>query len=131
MKRFWIEYVLVWGIAILLYCTLPGGALVGNYLYTYIAQYACIALTLLFIFISLRLFSTEGVKRRIREGGETVYTRFWEIRLALLALPLFLSLAVYEATMESSCGFCALIILFALFFVTPSAKEKDALLKQE
>lgn len=130
MKKLWIEYIAVWLIAIVMFFTLPQGALVGDYTLMYVAEYLCIALTLFFIYFSLRLFVSEGVKNRIKQGGEPAFVRFWEIRLAMLALPLFLSLGVYAATVESTCGFCALITLFALFFVTPSAKEKDALLKE-
>lgn len=130
MKRLWIEYVAVWALAAVMFLTLPQGALVGNYMLMYVSEYLCIALTLFFIYFSLRLFASEGVKNRIKQGGEPAFVRFWEIRLAMLALPLFLSIGVYAATVESTCGFCALIILFALFFVTPSPKEKDALLKE-
>ena len=130
MKKLWIEYIAVWLIAIVMFFTLPQGALVGDYTLMYVAEYLCIALTLFFIYFSLRLFASEGVKNRIKQGGEPAFVRFGEIRLAMLALPLFLSLGVYAATVESTCGFCALITLFALFFVTPSAKEKDALLKE-
>ena len=117
--------------ALVLYLTLPQGALVGQDVFAYVAEYVCIAITLLFIFISLRWFSTPGVKARIRQGGEPAYTRFYEVRLCMLALPLYMSLAVYAAAVNSTCGFCALIILISLFFVTPSQKEKDALLKEE
>lgn len=131
MKKLWIEYAAVWVVAVVMYFTLPQGALSGDYMLMYLAEYLCIALTLFFIYFSLRLLASPGVKTRIRQGGEPAFVRFWEIRLAMLALPLFLSLGVYAATVESTCGFCALITLFALFFVTPSQKEKDALLKEE
>lgn len=131
MKRLWIEYILVWVVALILFFTLPQGALVADVMFSYIAEYSCVILTLLCIYLSLKLFATQRLRSSIKAGGETVFVRFSEIRLALLAIPLFLSLGVYAATLNSIGAFCALIILLSLGFVTPSRQELKSLTTTE
>lgn len=128
MKRLWIEYIAVWVAAIVLFLAyqndwLLSGALVNNGMATYIANYTTIAITIGFIYLALKLFVLKGIAARIMQGGERCYLRWAEIRLCMLAIALLLSVNVYQATLEKSGAFCALITAIALLFIVPSRQD--------
>lgn len=127
MKILWTEYLMVWALAATLWFTLPQGTMVNSAMVAYAAECACIVFTMLAIWLSLKMFSTKGVRERIQQGGAPAFRRLSEIRLSLLAIVLFADLGVQAATLDKIGAFAALITAIALLFITPSARERQAL----
>ena len=106
------------------------GALMLDGTWGYLTQSACILLTLCCIPMALKLLNFKAVRMRLARGEETAswqsYCRWSEIRLALLAAPLYINLALYYATMDTIGAYCALILVNALIFCWPSADKAEA-----
>lgn len=131
LRRLRIAYFLVWilsALVALLYETgvLEEGTMAHDGRDIYILQSASVLLTLFLIPFSLKMFSVV-VSRRITQLADEQkvlsYIRWSEVRLALLAVVVFVGLSVYYSTLSNVGGFCALLGLLALFFCWPG-KER-------
>lgn len=96
----------------------------------YLTQSASILLTLCCIPLALKLLHFKSVRSHFsgqdEEASLRSYRRWSEIRLSLLAAPLYLNLALYYATMDTIGAYCALILVIALIFCWPSADKAEA-----
>lgn len=102
---------------------LAEGILSGNGEMEYILQTVGIMLMIILIPMALKLHTFKTVKARIKSGQpgfEKRYMLWSEVRLYMLATPLYFNLVAYYAIINSTTSFCALISAVALLFTWPS-----------
>lgn len=138
LYRLRIAYAMVWVLAlglIVLYEAgiLEEGALAHDGRTCYLLQTASVLLTLFLIPASLKLFSLILPKLPSEEvARKKAYLRWNEVRLAMLAVVIWVSLSVYYVTLTSLGGLCAFIGLLATLFCLPSeARVKNELFAEE
>lgn len=127
VRRLWAEYVAVWLLAtglFLLYETglLEEGSLAHDGRLCYVLQTAAVLLTLCLIPVALKMFSmalSKRVRPLPRAEALRSYLLWSEVRLAMLAVVVFIGLAVYYSTLSSIGGLCALVGLLATLFCLP------------
>lgn len=121
------EFILVWILALVFVVLNECGILTqGTYAedasMKYILQTVGILLACAMLPISLRSYSK--VLLHIREfplqKAFASYRRWNEIRLAMLFVPAILNLSIHYQTMESSCLFCACMMMSGMFFCIPT-----------
>lgn len=132
MNRLKIEYALIWATACVLYAlyrfdVLPQGVWATDATAQYVAGSICVLMTMGMIFLSLKLFNLNGIQQKIKIGGLSVYIRWAEIRMSILAFAVFMDLTEFFATLQPLGGLCLLICLFALVFIRPSQGEFENL----
>lgn len=127
VHRLWVEYAIVWLLAIgLLLLNETGvveeGALAHDGRLCYVLQTATVLLTLCLIPVALKMFSLaldKRVKPLPRLEALRAYCRWSEVRLAMLAVVVLIGLSVYYSTLSSIGGLCALVGLLATLFCLP------------
>lgn len=105
------------------------GSLILDGSWGYLVRSASILLTLCCIPMALKLLRLKVVKKSLLPFNTIStrnYLRWCEVRLSLLAVPLYLNLALYYATMETMGAYCSLILTISLIFCWPSADKVDA-----
>ena len=86
------------------------------------------------MYLTLRLFAFQSVRRAVREEEETAgfqaFCKWTKVRLGLLAFVLWSNVILYVAsTYTTTPKYCMLIILVAFVFCWPSKTEFDAIRK--
>ena len=96
------------------------GTLAGDEELAYWLSIIGVALTIILLPLSLRLFKFERVKRAVAKS-EHHYLRWSVVRLGCLALPLLYNLVCYYLLgCEPTYGYLALMIVVAYIFIWPS-----------
>lgn len=139
VRRLWVEYLLVWLLAlaiVLLYEAevMEEGLWAHDGQICYLLQTAVVLLTLCAIPASLKMFGLVMERRvSVLPHAEALvsYQRWSEIRLALIAIVVFVGLSVYYTTLSSIGGLCALVALLASFFCLPGADKLKHELKMD
>lgn len=142
LKFLQIEYVMLWGGALLLVVlyetgVMDEGIFAGNVRMEYILQTVGILLAIGLIPLSLRLFSLSLVKRiqlLSLPDALSSYRRWSEIRLGLLLVPVLMNLSFYYLTLDTTGILCAAMSLVASLFCVPTHKrmlDELDLLKEE
>lgn len=142
LKCLQIEYVMLWGGALLLVVlyetgVMDEGIFAGNVRMEYILQTVGILLAIGLIPLSLRLFSLSLVKRiqlLSLPDALSSYRRWSEIRLGLLLVPVLMNLSFYYLTLDTTGILCAAMSLVASLFCVPTHKrmlDELDLLKEE
>lgn len=121
------EFILAWILALgyvaLNECGLLGqGAYAGDALMTYILQTIGILLACALLPVSLRSYHKALLRLRELPLQEALasYRRWNEIRLAMLFVPAILNLSIHYQTLESSCLFCACMMMAGTLAYIPT-----------
>lgn len=95
------------------------------------AQYVCslisVIITLIFIYLGLKMLTLPNITDAIQRGGFPVYFKYAQLRTCMAQAVTCVDLLFYHFTLQSSCGLCWLITMFALFFIKPGNKEFERL----
>lgn len=136
VRALWVDYVVYLVLTLAVAGAyelglLPEGTLVGRVNATYVLQTVGVLLTMGLVPLALKLFPLllpryEGEPVRLRLQ---LHRRASLLRLVLLALPTWMGLWLYYATLNNIGGFCALISVTASFFCLPGRERlKEELL---
>lgn len=127
VKRLKLEYALFWCLAILLVAAyemgfMAEGGLVGDAQKEYMLQMMGVAMTIVFLPLSLKTFSVM-VKKQVRNKPEDEalksYCRWSEIRLSLLLVAVLFNINVYYSILDTSALLCAGMGLLTALFCVP------------
>lgn len=93
----------------------------------YYANVLGVLIAMLFIPLSLKLLNFRGVRNRLSgadvQAARRSYRCWSEVRMAMLAISIWMNLSFYYTTLTSSGLGCALISFFALLFCWPSREK--------
>ena len=129
-----IEYV-IFIISALAFCEdyefgwLQEGEYAADVRMQYILETIGIVVATCLVPLSLKSFGwvmEKKIKRAPLASAIRLYRRMGEVRLALLAIVVFVNIYVYYATLDNIGGLCALIGVTASLFCLPSAKKIES-----
>ncbi len=111
---------------------LPTGYLGGNPQAQYLLDVVCVVLCTAGTYLALRLMSFDKVKNALKTEAAAAYYKWDNVRLALIALCVWVEVCVYYATLQSQTAHYALMIsLVAAVFCIPTARERDGLISKD
>lgn len=110
------------GVILLLYETgvLESGLVLESKKPEFITLTAMEIMTLVAIYLGLRLFKTEKIHQDLLERKETALKKWGLLRLQLLDVPLIANILFYEWYLNTTFGYMAIILLICQPFVFPS-----------
>lgn len=76
--------------------------------------------TVCIIPLSLRLFKFRKIADDLKQRGEAALNHWGQVRLCLLALPMWVNVLFYYLSMNTTFGYMAIILLLCMPFVYPS-----------
>ena len=121
------EFILVWILALAFVAlnecgVLTQGAYAGDASMKYILQTIGILLACALLPASLRSYGKALLRLRELPLQEALvsYRQWNEIRLAMLFVPAILNLSIHYQTLESSCLFCACMMMVGTLFCIPT-----------
>lgn len=131
----WQELVAFWLLTLLTaalyeFDILPEGLWVGRVQTVYVAETVSVLLVLACVPLALKLFRLRLARYAGRSVSErlSAYRRLGRWRLCLLALPAWLNLHIYYATLDNIGAFSSLICMTASLFCLPGVRRlKDEL----
>ena len=81
-------------------------------------------LTLMSIFLMLRLFKFERIARQIEESPQRALPLWTSVRVAVMLVMIAANGLLYYGTMNTTFGYLAIIIMVSLPFVYPQKPEE-------
>lgn len=130
MRSLFVAYACIWLcsaciIALFMFGLIPQGLWASE---EYVdIQYVCslvsVILTLTFIYLGLKMLVMPKIQTAIKENGFDAYFKYVSIRNFFALVVTVIDIVGYYNTLQSSCGLCWLITMFALFFIIPGKKE--------
>lgn len=132
MKKLTVCYYSIWlsvalVVAVFMLFLPYQGMLATDPLAQYICSVICVVLTLSGIYLALKMMALKRISEAVFQNGFPAYFRYAIHRMNILHTVLIADFLFYHFTLQSSCGFCWLITLFALCFVKPGKKELEHL----
>lgn len=130
MKSLVTAYFGVWAASFIVHALFMSGVLSqGVFATNPDAQYVCslisVIITLIFIYLGLKMLAMPKVVATIRKEGFPAYFKYVTIRNSAALIVTLVNILFYNLTLLSSCGLCWLITIFSLFFIKPGQKEFD------
>ena len=81
-------------------------------------------LTLMSIFLMLRLFKFERIARQIEESPQRALPLWTSVRVAVMLVMIAVNGLLYYGTMNTTFGYLAIIMMVSLPFVYPQTPEE-------
>lgn len=100
-----------------------GGLLTSEPQLEFICQSVMVLVTLVSIYLSLRLFKFNGIQQQLSNDSLEAYTKWSIIRMTLLEAPLLLNILGYWLFVNGSFAWLATILLLAFPFVYPTEQR--------
>ena len=110
---------------------LEQGTATGNSQAEFVITIAMELLTLVQIWLALRLFKIRQIRQDLVIGKEIALRKWGIVRLELLDIPLVANVLFYEMFMNTTFGYLAIILLICQPFVYPSISRCEAEVSQE
>lgn len=130
MRSLLVAYVCIWLcsaclIALFMFGLIPQGLWASEEYgdIQYMCSLVSVILTLTFIYLGLKMLFMPKIQIAIKENGFDAYFKYVSIRNFFALVVTVVDLVGYYCTLQSSCGLCWLITMFALFFIIPGKKE--------
>lgn len=76
--------------------------------------------TIVFIPLSLKLFSFKRIRRKLLQGKAASLLPWGTARINMLCVPMLVNTIMYYQTLSPAFGYMAIILLLCLFFIYPS-----------
>ena len=136
MKQLVTAYFCIWIvsaviIALFMEGVLPQGIWATDGQIQYVCSLICVIITLLFIYLGLKMLAMPKIKAAIKEKGFTAYFYYAGLRNFIALVVTVVDLLAYFCTLLSSCGFCWLICILSLFFIKPGQNEFNHLVGKD
>ncbi len=130
IKQLKLLFYLIVGVSLVLMAVvefllldIAGGLFADDKLFEFVYQSFMILLTLGGIYVVLRLFKFEGIKKRIQEHQLTAYSRWSLIRMLVLEGIAILNIGGYFLFVNSSFVYLWLIIMLSFSFLFPTRER--------
>ena len=130
IKQLKLLFYLIVGVSLLLMAVvefllldIAGGLFADDKQFEFVYQSFMILLTLGGIYVVLRLFKFEGIKKRIQEHQLTAYSRWSLIRMLVLEGIAILNIGGYFLFVNSSFVYLWLIIMLSFSFLYPTRER--------
>lgn len=130
IKQLKLLFYLIVGVSLLLMAVvefllldIAGGLFADDKQFEFVYQSFMILLTLGCIYVVLRLFKFEGIKKRIQEHQLTAYSRWSLIRMLVLEGIAILNIGGYFLFVNSSFVYLWLIIMLSFSFLYPTRER--------
>lgn len=130
IKQLKLLFYLIVGVSLLLmavveflFLDIAGGLFADDKQFEFVYQSFMILLTLGCIYVVLRLFKFEGIKKRIQEHQLTAYSRWSLIRMLVLEGIAILNIGGYFLFVNSSFVYLWLIIMLSFSFLYPTRER--------
>lgn len=130
IKQLKLLFYLIVGVSLLLMAVvefllldIAGGLFADDKQFEFVYQSFMILLTLGGIYVVLRFFKFEGIKKRIQEHQLTVYSRWSLIRMLVLEGIAILNIGGYFLFVNSSFVYLWLIIILSFSFLYPTRER--------
>ena len=130
IKQLKLLFYLIVGVSLLLMAVvefllldIAGGLFADDKQFEFVYQSFMILLTLGGIYVVLRFFKFEGIKKRIQEHQLTAYSRWSLIRMLVLEGIAILNIGGYFLFVNSSFVYLWLIIILSFSFLYPTRER--------
>lgn len=130
IKQLKLLFYLIVGVSLLLMAVvefllldIAGGLFADDKQFEFVYQSFMILLTLGGIYVVLRFFKFEGIKKRIQEHQLTAYSRWSLIRMLVLEGIAILNIGGYFLFVNSSFVYLWLIIMLSFSFLYPTRER--------